>query len=103
MAIVPRTLQPSFIIRRKAMRQGVLGRSVVWKVVAAVVFGRSTMKKVFGRNPEPLGKRTIAAGGMISVAASTPLSRRQAKRAGITKEALAARAEADLEAVSSSS
>jgi hypothetical protein len=40
---------------------------------------------------------------MISVAASAPLSRRQAKRAGISKDAIEARARADLEAVSSSS
>lgn len=103
MAVVPRTLRPSFIVRRKAMRQGVLGRSLFWKIVAGVVFGRATLKKVFGRTPEPLGKRTITAGGMISVAASAPLSRRQAKRAGITKDALEARARADLEAASSSS
>jgi hypothetical protein len=103
MALFPRTLQPSFIIRRKAMRQGLLGRSLFWKVVAGVVFGRSTLKKVFGRNAEPLGKRTISAGHTISVAASAPLSRRQAKRAGVTKDAIAARARADLEAVSSSS
>lgn len=103
MALVPRTLQPSFIVRRKAMRQGVLGRSLLWKIVAGVVFGRSTLKKLFGRNVEPLGKRTISAGGMISVAASAPLSRRQAKRAGITKDAIEARARADLEAVSSPS
>lgn len=103
MALVPRALQPSFIIHRKAMRQGVLGRSLFWKIVAGVVFGRSTLKKVFGRNAEPLGKRTISAGHMISVAANAPLSRRQAKRAGVTKDAIASRARADLEAVSSSS
>jgi hypothetical protein len=103
MALVPRMLRPAFIVRRKAMRQGVLGRSLFWKVVAGVVFGRATLKKLFGRTPEPLGRRTIRPGGMISVAASAPLSRRQAKRAGISKDAIEARARADLEAVSSSS
>ena len=103
MALLPPTLRPSFVIRRKAMRQGILGRSFFWKVVAGVVFGRSTMKKFFGRSPEPLGRRKIGPGHVISVATSAPLSRRQAKRAGITKDALKAQANADLEAVSSSS
>lgn len=103
MALVPRTLRPSFVIRRKAMRQGILGRSLFWKLVAGVVFGRSTLKRVFGRNPQSLGKRTIGPGHVISVAASVPVSRRQAKRAGITKDAIEAQARADLEAVSSPS
>lgn len=98
MALVPLTLRPSFIIRRNAMRKGLLGPSLLWKVVAAVVFGRSTLRRVFGRNVEPLGVRTIGAGHLITVAAATPLSRRAAKRAGITKASIAAAAEADLEA-----
>jgi hypothetical protein len=98
MPLLPRTLQPSFVIRRKAMRQGVLGRSIFWKVVAGVVFGRSALKKAFGRAPEPLGRRTIGAGHVISVATSAPVARRQAKRAGITKAALEAQAWADVDA-----
>jgi len=98
MALVPRTLRPSFVIRRRAMREGVLGRSVFWKIVAGIVFGRSTVKKVFGRNPEPLGTRTIGVGHMISVAATPALSRKMAKRAGITKASLEAQAWADIDA-----
>lgn len=98
MALVPLTLRPSFLIRRTAMRKGVLGPSVLWKVVAAVVFGRSTFKKIFGKQPESLGKRTIGAGHLITVVTSTPLTRRQAKRAGLSTAALAAEASAELEA-----
>ncbi|HSL73579.1 MAG TPA: hypothetical protein VK853_03895 [Ilumatobacteraceae bacterium] len=98
MPLLPRTLQPSFIIRRKAMRQGVLGRSIFWKLVAGVVFGSSALRKAFGRTPEPLGRRTIRAGHVISVATSAPVGRRQAKRAGITKDALEAQAWAELDA-----
>lgn len=80
------------------MRKGVLGPSTLWKIVAAVVFGRSTFKKVFGKQPESLGKRTIGAGHFITVAASAPLTRRQAKRAGRSTAAMAAEARAELEA-----
>jgi hypothetical protein len=85
------------------MRKGVLGPSTLWKVVAVVVFGRSTMKKVFGKQPETLGKRTIGVGHVITVAAAVPLTRRQAKRAGVTKQSLAADARAELEAAQQAS
>jgi hypothetical protein len=103
MAFVPLTLRPSFLIRRNALRKGLLGPSMLWKVVAAVVFGRSTLKKVFGKTAEPLGVRTIGKGHLITVAAAAPLSRRQAKRAGVTKRALTAAARADLEAAQQAS
>jgi len=103
MALIPVTYRPSFILRRNAIRKGVLGPSVLWKVVAALLFGRSTAKKVFGKQPQSLGKRTIGVGGFISIAATAPLSRRQAKRAGITKASLAADARADLEAAQQAS
>lgn len=103
MALVPVTLRPSFVIRRNAMRKGVLGPSTVWKVVAFVVFGRNIAKRLFGRHPESLGTRTIGVGQVLTVAAAAPLARRQAKRAGITKASLERAAWADLEGVQQSS
>ena len=98
MALIPLMLRPSFVLRRNAMRKGVLGPSTLWKVVAAVVFGRSTIKKVFGKQSESLGKRTVGVGTVMTVAVVAPLSRRQAKRSGITKDSVAAGARAELEA-----
>jgi len=103
MALVPITLRPSFIVRRNATRKGILGPSTFWKLVAVVVFGRSTIKKIFGKTAEPLGVRTIGVGGLITVAASAPLSRRQAKRAGITKADLEEAGRRDLEVATSAS
>ena len=103
MAIVPRALRPSVVIRRKAMRQGVLGRSAFWKVVAVFVFGRATLKRTFGRNPEPLGKRTIGTSHMISVAVTPALTRKMAKRAGVDKASLEAQAWSELDAAQNSS
>lgn len=103
MALVPITLRPSFIIRRNAMRKGVLGPSTFWKVVAVGMFGRTTVKKVFGRQHEVLGTRSIGVGHVLTVAASIPLTRRQARRAGITKEQLRTEALAELEAAQQAS
>lgn len=98
MARVPLVLRPSFIIRRNAIRKGLLGPSTLWKVIALVVLGRGTLKQLFGRTPERLGVRSIRAGHVITVAATAPLTRKQAKRAGISKASLAASARAELEA-----
>lgn len=98
MALVPITLRPSFIIRRNAMRKGVLGPSTLWKVVAVYVFGRRTLKKMFGRQPEILAKRRIGVGHVMTVAAAVPMTRKQSKREGITKKTLEADARAELEA-----
>jgi hypothetical protein len=103
MALVPLTLRPSFILRRNALRKGLLGPSLLWKVVAAVVFGRSTVQKMFGRQSESLGRRTIGVGTVLTIAATAPLSRRQAKRSGITKDSVAAGARAELEAAQQAS
>jgi hypothetical protein len=103
MALIPVVLRPSFIVRRNAIRKGLLGPSTLWKVIAVVVLGRGTMKKLFGRQPELLGRRTIGVGSLITVAAAAPLSRRQAKRSGITKDSLTADAHAELEAAQQAS
>jgi hypothetical protein len=103
MALLPLALRPSFIVRQNAIRKGVLGPSTLWKVVAVVVLGRGTLKRVFGKTPESLGTRRIRPGHVITVAAAVPLTRRQAKRAGISKGSLAAAARADLEAAQQAS
>lgn len=103
MALVPSTLRPSFVIRRNAMRKGVLGPSTMWKAVAVVVFGRRTLKLLFGRHAEDLGKRTLGVGQVLTVAAAVPLTRKQARHAGITKASLTEEAWAELEATPPSS
>lgn len=98
MARVPATMRPAFVVRRNAMRRGVFGDSVLWKVVAVVVFGRGIAKKMFGRNVEVLARRRITPGHVITVAAMTPMTRRQRRRSGVTRASLAAEARAELEA-----
>jgi hypothetical protein len=83
MALVPLALRPSFVIRRKAVRQGLLGPSLFWKVVAVLVFGRRTLKTVFGRQSESLDKVTLRTGTHVKVSNIAPargLGRRQRRR-----------------------
>jgi len=98
MALIPYALRPSVVIRRKAMRRGILGPSSFWKLVAVVVFGRKTIKRIFGKAPEDLGTRTIGVGSLISVAVFLPMTRKDRKRRGITLASARADAAADLEA-----
>ena len=95
MALLPYALRPAVIVRRKALRQGILGPSLVWKVVAAVVFGRSSLKKFFGKQPESLGTWKVGSNRVVSVINAAPMSKKDRKRRGITRERIVAQAVSD--------
>jgi hypothetical protein len=80
MALVPRMLRPSVLIRRKAMYQGFLGPSSFWKVVGVFVFGKATIKKFFGKNVEVIDLASLGAGRHMEVTTAKPLSRRARKK-----------------------
>ena len=91
MALIPRTLRPSVMIRRKAMYSGFLGSSSFWKIVGVAVFGKSTLKKFFGKNEEVLDISKLGSGRFMQLTTSKPLSRRARKqmiRAGQTPPTL---------------
>lgn len=98
MALLPPQLRPAFVIRRRATRRGLFGPSIFWKIVAVFILGRGTLHKIFGRHVDHLGTMGVGVGTVLTVAASAPLSCKQAKRAGISKASLANAARADLEA-----
>jgi hypothetical protein len=85
MPLIPYTYRPSVILRSKALRQGIFGPSTFWKIVAAFVFGRSTVKKVFGRNEQVLERAVLKGGGRVmqieTIKAPTRRERRRAARA----------------------
>jgi hypothetical protein len=85
MALIPYAYRPSVVIRSKALRRGVFGPSTLWKVIAAFVFGRSTLKKIFGRNEEVLEVAKLQGGGHVmrieTIKAPTRRERRKAARA----------------------
>lgn len=82
MPLLPYTYRPSVIIRTKALRRGIFGSSIVWKIVAGVVFGRSTLKRIFGKNEEVLERATLKGGGrLMQIETINAPSRRQRRRA----------------------
>lgn len=101
---LPRALKPSVLIRRKALYEGIFGRSTFWRIVAVWVFGRSTLKRFFGRNEEVLDFGKLGPGRYMSIETSKPVSgraRRKLKKAGTplpTRKELAALATLEVEA-----
>jgi len=92
MALVPRMLRPSVLIRRKAMYTGFLGNSTFWKIVGVFVFGKSSLKKFFGKNPEVVDVSRLGAGRIMEVATAQPITRRRRRkleRRGISVPTLA--------------
>lgn len=82
MPLLPYAYRPSVLIRAKALRRGIFGPSIFWKVVAGVVFGRSTLKKIFGRNEEVLERATLKGGGrLMQIETIKAPSRRQRRKA----------------------
>lgn len=87
MALVPRMLRPSVLIRRKAMYTGFLGNSTFWKIVGVFVFGKSSLKKFFGKNPEVVDVSRLGAGRFMEVVTAQPVTRRRRRklqRRGVT-------------------
>ncbi len=80
MALVPRTLRPSVMIRRKAMYSGFLGNSGFWKVVGVVVFGKSTITKMFGRTTEVIDVSSLGAERFMTITTAKPITRRRRRR-----------------------
>jgi len=98
MALLPYALRPKVIIRRKAIWSGLLGPSTFWKVVAAFVFGQGTLKKFFGKTPEKLGTYKVGSNSFVNVINAKPMTTKEKKRAGITKQVIVAQAVADVSA-----
>ena len=80
MALVPRLLRPSVLIRRKAMYAGFLGPSTFWKVVGLVVFGKGTIVKFFGRQAEVIDVSKLGSGRTMQVVTATPISKRSRRK-----------------------
>ena len=80
MALLPRAMRPSVMIRRKAMYSGFLGSSSFWKIVGVAVFGKSTFKKFFGKNEEVLDVSKLGVGRYMQLTTSKPTSRRSRKK-----------------------
>ena len=118
MALVPYALRPRTVLRRAAVKRGATGNSVLWKAASIYFVGgpirlRSTairlgfsggnrkwqavgaavllthdLRRVFSKQPEPLGSWKAGADSFVRVTTSKPLSKKELKRAGTTKKAM---------------
>lgn len=96
MALLPRALRPSVIIRRKAIWSGFLGPSRFWKLIGAFVFGQGSIKKFFGRSPETISTQKVGFNSFVNVINAKPMPAKQSKLLGLTKAGLKAQASADV-------
>lgn len=80
MALVPRMLRPSVLIRRKAVSAGFMGPSRFWKIVGVVMFGRSTIKKFLGKRPEVIDKVSLGRGRYMQIVTAKPVTRRRRRK-----------------------
>jgi hypothetical protein len=96
MALLPYALRPSVIIRRKAIWQGLLGPSRLWKIVAVYVFGKGTLKKFFGKSVQVSSTEKVGKGSFANVITVAPMSKKQRLATGITKKVLEAQAKTDV-------
>ena len=85
MALLPRYFRPAVVLKRHAVRRGILGPSLFWKVVAAWVFGKSTIKKFFGKQPEPLGTWKVGSNSFVNVINAKPPTKKQRKASNLTR------------------
>jgi hypothetical protein len=75
-------LRPSIVLRRKALMSGVLGNSMFWRIAAVVLFGSSTLRRMFGKQPEIVEVAVLkGAGHLMQIETLPPQSRRGRRRA----------------------
>ena len=53
---------------------------MLWKVIGVGVFGRTTIKKFFGKNVEVIDVSRLGSGREMQIATSKPMSRRSRKK-----------------------
>jgi len=81
-------VQPTGYLKRMSMIRGVRGSSLAWKFVAVGVYSPSTVKKIFGRQPEALGSWVAGTGSFVKVTTTKPVSKKELKRSGTTRKAM---------------
>jgi hypothetical protein len=62
---LPPLLRPALVVRRKALRHGLLGDSRFWKVVAYGILSRMILRRMFGRHPEVIETAILRGPGHV--------------------------------------
>lgn len=62
------------------MYAGFLGPSTFWKAVGVVVYGKRTITRVFGRQPEVVDVSALGPGRVMQLVTARPVTRRRRRR-----------------------
>ena len=74
-------VRPSYILRSRAITQGVLGGHRGWQVLAGIIFSRQILKNVLGRHPEVLARDVLQPGESLTIRSiPAPARGRRARR-----------------------
>jgi hypothetical protein len=95
MPLVPKLLRPSVLLRRNAVYKGLLGGSKGWLAIGGVLWGKSFLKKTFGKTEEVLTVEKLTKGQYLRLDAVAPPSRRQRKKLKRAAKRDAARAKTE--------
>ncbi len=74
-------------LKLMSMRRGILGTSMLWRVVALFVHSPATFRRFFGKQAQPLGTWKVASNSFVSVINAKPTTKQQLKQAGTTRKA----------------
>jgi hypothetical protein len=77
-------------VRSTAIRHGFLGGNRKWQAVGLVVLLTHDMRRVFGKQSEPLGSWRVGTNEFVDVINAKPMSKMELKRSGTTKKAMRA-------------
>ena len=58
-------LAPSAVIYRRAMQQGILGDSRLWKAIGIAIIARRIARRIMGSDPVTVGIETIKPGETV--------------------------------------
>lgn len=81
-------LSPISMLRRKALRRGLLGGSTGWMVVGALVYAPRLARKAFGRPERVVATERLKPGQFVRIDAVRPPTRserRAARRGGAAR------------------
>ena len=83
------------LLRTNAIRRGVLGGDRKWQAAGLVLLITQDLRHQAGRGPERLGKWKVGPNDFLRVAVEKPLSKKERKRLGVTRESVVEQAVAD--------
>ena len=87
-------LQPAVYLKRKSFLRGIMGASMAWKVVAAIVYTPTAFRRLFGKRPEVIDVSGLGPGRFMTINTAkpvTPRRRRKLAKQGISVPTLADR------------